>query len=124
MNTTRTRVIRPHFYQSSIVVGVRLGDWKFIFAAAAALFISAVVFKWQYKGFNLALPLFFGTSFIGAAFFNWVRKYHRPRWLEHQFAWLLRSFRRKSNDLERSSISSARRTAWLTDSEEFPEIKR
>jgi hypothetical protein len=87
----RLRPIRPNIYLPVCRFGVRIEDWKFIFAAALVSYTVPYLFGLKVWGVPLELWCGLGAGALSIAFFNWARIGRRPFWLQHRLRAMLTS---------------------------------
>ncbi len=80
----RLRPIRPNVYMSVSRFGVRIEDWKFVFAATLISYTVPYLLNLKLWGVPLELWCGLGAGALSIAFFNWARIGRRPFWLQHR----------------------------------------
>ena len=80
----RPRPIRPNIYLPVARLGVRVEDWKFVFAATLASYTVPFLLNLKLWGVPLELWSGLGAGALSIAFFNYARIGRRPYWLQHR----------------------------------------
>src|SRR5215471_10784772 len=80
----RHRSIRPNIYLPVARFGVLISDWKFIFAAMLASYLTPFLLDLKLWGVPLELWTGLGAAALSIAFFNYARIGRRPFWLQHR----------------------------------------
>ncbi|MCI0660635.1 MAG: hypothetical protein L0220_06130 [Acidobacteria bacterium] len=80
----RHRPIRPNVYLPVSRIGVRIEDWKFVFAATLISYTLPYLLSLKLWGVPLELWCGLGAGALSIAFFNWARIGRRPFWLQHR----------------------------------------
>lgn len=84
----RLRPIRPNIYLPVTRLGVRIEDWKFVFALTLISYTVPFLLNLKLWGVPLELWCGLGAGALSIAFFNYARIGRHPYWLQHR----LRSF--------------------------------
>ncbi len=112
----RPRPIRPNIYLPVARLGVRVEDWKFVFAAALVSYTVPFLLNLKLWGVPLELWCGLGAGAFSIAFFNYARIGRRPFWLQHR---LRAAF---TNPIQRHSlpgdIEGQPRRAWVVNVKE------
>lgn len=115
----RARPCRRYITQEPTLAGVRVSDGIWVGAAFLTGFVVPMILKIHIYGVPGALIFSLAALLSSVAFFNWVRKKHRPKWLEHSIAYNLREISGNGNDLKRARVGR-KRIAFLIDYADNP----
>jgi hypothetical protein len=80
----RHRSIRPNIYLPVARFGVLISDWKFVFVATLASYLTPFLLDLKLWGVPLELWTGLGAAALSIAFFNYVRIGRCPLWLQHR----------------------------------------
>jgi hypothetical protein len=112
----RLRPIRPNVYLPVARFGVRIEDWKFVFAAGLVSYTVPFLLNLRLWGVPLELWGGLGAGAFAIAFFNYARIGRRPYWLQHR---LRAAF---ASPIERRSLpideEKQPRRAWIINAKE------
>jgi len=80
----RHRPIRPNIYLPVARFGVLISDWKFVFAATLASYLTPFLLDLKLWGVPLELWTGLSAAALSIAFFNYARIRRHPFWLQHR----------------------------------------